>query len=198
MTSVIRSNSLIKKLGGRILYLVGMMGSGKSQTGPHLAQALNYTFIDQDELIEKVAKTTIDKLFQDEGEKNFRDLETQVLKEIGTRHSLVVSTGGGVVMKSENWGILHQGIVVWLDVSKEQLIARLKEDTKNRPLLENKNLNNSIEDLINERASMYAESDLQIHIEQEDPKEVAMKIIQNLPNILIDPEDSNVQQTTAT
>ena len=59
MPNSFSADSLIKILSGRIIYLVGMMGSGKSSTGPHLAKSLGYSFIDQDELIEKVAKSSI-------------------------------------------------------------------------------------------------------------------------------------------
>ena len=95
MKGQLRSMSLKQILGGRNLYLIGMMGSGKSITGPCLAQNIDYGFVDSDEVIEKVAHQSIEKIFQEDGEKSFRDIETKVLKEIGKHYSLVVSTGGG-------------------------------------------------------------------------------------------------------
>ena len=87
MTNSFSADSLIKALSGRIIYLVGMMGSGKSLTGPYLAKSLGYSFIDQDELIEKAAQLSITEIFEEDGEQGFRDVETQVLKEIGKSHS---------------------------------------------------------------------------------------------------------------
>ncbi len=197
MNNSLRSDSLSKTLGGRIIFLVGMMGSGKSETGPYLADALQYSFVDQDALIEEIAKMSISEIFQEEGENGFRNLETQVLKEIGKRHSLVIATGGGVVMRSENWGILHQGIVVWIDTSREQLIVRLKSDQSRRPLLENHQPINSLDLLIKERYPFYSESDLHVPVEEETPKEVALLILKKLLNTLIDPRGSDAQRTTA-
>ncbi len=184
MSNSFSSDSLIKKLSGRIIFLVGMMGSGKSSTGPHLAKALGYSFIDQDELIEKVAKLSISKIFQEEGETAFRNIETQVLKEIGKRHSLVVATGGGVVIRPENWGVLHQGLVVWIAPSKDRLIARLQLDFSQRPLLNKTKIPDNLEVLIKERSLFYKESDLEISVDNETPKEVANLILKKLPSIL--------------
>ena len=89
--------NLKEKLGGRNIFLIGMMGSGKSHTGPDLARLINYAFVDTDDVIEKASKQTIAEIFEKEGEKVFRDLEKQVLKEISQHHSLVVATGGGLV-----------------------------------------------------------------------------------------------------
>ena len=118
------TNGLIKELRGRSIFLIGMMGSGKSSTGPVLAEILKYKYVDLDVLIEKLTKKTIDKVFSEEGEEYFRDLETQCLQEIIKLPSVVVSTGGGVVLKKENWGILRQGIIVWLDINKEIALNR--------------------------------------------------------------------------
>ncbi len=191
MSNVLESDTLINSLGGRIIFLVGMMGSGKSKTGPTLAKALNYSFVDQDDLIERVAKMSIAEIFAKEGETNFRDLETQVLKEIGKRHSLVVATGGGIVLKPENWGVLHQGIVVWIHPSRQQLLTRLELDQTVRPLIKKSNLLSSIDQLIKDRKEYYEQSDLHIKVENETPLEVALEIIQQLPNIINNPQVPN-------
>ena len=190
MTDKFNVESLTKILEGRILYLVGMMGSGKTLTGPYLAKSLNYRFIDQDILIEQVAKKTISEIFGQEGEEEFRDIETQVLKEIGAHHSLVVATGGGVVMRPENWGILHQGIVIWINPSRECLAARLQSDRNHhRPLLDKNNLLSTLENLSKERYPLYREADLQIIVDKETPEEVALEACKQLSSILIDQVD---------
>ena len=121
--------SLKQRLGGRSLYLVGMMGSGKTSTGRHLAERLGYGFVDADAVIEQAAGCSIPEIFERDGEAGFRALESQVLTAISQRHSLVVATGGGVVTQQENWGLLHSGIVIWLDVVPGQLMQRLKADS---------------------------------------------------------------------
>ena len=128
--------SLRQRLGGRSLYLIGMMGSGKSSTGRPLAERLGYGFVDADAVIEQVTGSNISEIFERDGEDHFRDLETQVLRSISERHSLVVATGGGIVTRSENWGMMHQGIVIWLDVERDQLLLRLQKDFTQRPLLQ--------------------------------------------------------------
>ena len=128
--------SLKERLSGRSIYLIGMMGSGKTSTGRPLAKRLGYGFVDADAVIEQVAGYAIPEIFERDGEAGFRLIESQVLNAISQRHSLVVATGGGVVTKPENWGQLHSGIVVWLDVDRAQLIERLRDDSTQRPLLQ--------------------------------------------------------------
>ena len=173
------TNGLIKELRGRSIFLIGMMGSGKSATGPILAEILKYKYVDLDVLIEKLTKKTIDKVFSDEGEEYFRDLETQCLQEIIKLPSVVVSTGGGVVLKKENWGILRQGIIVWLDINKEIALNRLNSKDNIRPLLKG-NLDLKYEEIFETRKAIYAQADLRVEINNEGVKNVAEKILNAL------------------
>ena len=181
--------TLQEKLGGRNIFLIGMMGSGKSKTGPYLAKMINYAFVDTDEVIEKASKLSISDIFEKDGEKVFRGLEKQVLKEISKHHSLVIATGGGLVTVPENWGILHQGIVIWLDLDLQRLIKRIESDGQKRPLLDLDNLSQNFSQIYESRKPMYLESDLRIEVEEQSPYEVASLIVEQLPNILIDPEN---------
>ena len=175
------SDSLIQTLKGTNLYLVGMMGSGKSQTGPYLAKELGYSFVDMDLVIEEVTSKSISKIFEEEGEKVFRGIEAKVLQEIGQYHSLVVATGGGVVISSDNWGVLRQGIVIWIDPEHERLFKRLELDTVRRPLLESAdNAKAFFESICDKRKAFYAESDLHISVQDESPEQVSGKILENL------------------
>ena len=173
------TNGLIKELRGRSIFLIGMMGSGKSSTGPILAEILKYKYVDLDVLIEKLTKKTIDKVFSDEGEEYFRDLETQCLQEIIKLPSVVVSTGGGVVLKKENWGILRQGIIVWLDINKEIVLDRLNSKDNIRPLLKG-NIERTYEEIFQTRKDIYAQADLRVEINNEGVKNVAEKILNAL------------------
>jgi len=188
--------TLKEKLGGRNIFLIGMMGSGKSQTGPVLAKMINYAFVDTDDVIEKASKQSISSIFEKDGEKVFRDVEKKVLKEISQHHSLVIATGGGLVTLPENWGILHQGIVIWLDLDLRRSIKRLESDQKRRPLLLGDNLAENFSQIYESRKPIYLESDLRIEVEDQSPYEVATMIAKRLPSILIDPETQAERHTT--
>ena len=188
--------TLKEKLGGRNIFLIGMMGSGKSQTGPVLAKMIDYAFVDTDDVIEKASKQSISSIFEKDGEKVFRDVEKKVLKEISQHHSLVIATGGGLVTLPENWGILHQGIVIWLDLDLKRSIKRLESDEKKRPLLIGKDLSENFSQIYESRKPIYLESDLRIEVEDQSPYEVATMIAEHLPSILIDPENQAERHTT--
>jgi len=188
--------TLKEKLGGRNIFLIGMMGSGKSQTGPFLAKMINYAFVDTDDVIEKASKQSISSIFEKDGEKVFRDVEKKVLKEISQHHSLVIATGGGLVTLPENWGILHQGIVIWLDLDEKRSIKRLESDHQKRPLLIKDDLSKTFSQIYENRKPIYAESDLRIIVEEQTPFEVATMIAERLPSILINPETQAERHTT--
>jgi shikimate kinase len=179
--------TLKQRLAGRSLYLVGMMGSGKTSTGRPLAERLGYGFVDADAVIEQAAGCSIPDIFDRDGEAGFRSLESQVLSAISQRHSLVVATGGGVVTQPENWGMLHSGIVIWLDVVPDQLLQRLNADSTVRPLLQNADPEAALNALLNERRPLYAEADLTVVINDETPEAVADGILQLVPSLLKDP-----------
>ena len=189
--------TLKEKLGGRNIFLIGMMGSGKSQTGPVLAKMINYAFVDTDDVIEKASKQSISSIFEKDGEKVFRDVEKKVLKEISQHHSLVIATGGGLVTLPENWGILHQGIVIWLDLDLKRSLKRIESDKKKRPLLIGDDLAENFCHIYESRKPIYLESDLRIEVEDQSPYEVATMIAKHLPSILIDPVTQAERHTTA-
>ena len=196
MTAQSTQQTLKEKLGGRNIFLIGMMGSGKTQTGPYLARMLNYAFVDTDDVIEKAAKQSITAIFEKDGETGFRDLEKQVLKEISQHHSLVIATGGGLVTLPENWGILHQGIVIWLDLDLNRSIQRIERDDKERPLLIKEDLAHTYSQIYESRKSIYLESDLRIEVEDQSPSEVASMIADRLPSILINEVTQAERHTT--
>ena len=167
----------VKLIKGRSIFLIGMMGCGKSQTGLKLAEFLKYKYIDLDSLIENLAKKSINQIFNDEGEDIFRQLETSCLKETIKIPSLVISTGGGIVTKTENWGILRQGIIVWIDLDKDIALERLKNEIEKRPLLKGNNLNDLYMNIFQSRENLYSQADLRIEVKKENVEEVVMKII---------------------
>ena len=171
-------------LGGRNLYLIGMMGSGKSTTGRPLAQRLGYGFVDADGVVEALAGRPIPQIFETDGEQGFRTLERQVLQAIGERHSLVVATGGGVITQPENWGVLHQGIVIWLAPERDQLLARLHQDPGASPLIQEHDPAAALDALLEARTPLYAEADLRITVGNETVNAVTERILEAIPGIL--------------
>lgn len=165
-------------LQGVSVYLIGMMGAGKTTVGKQLAQDLNYRFIDTDKTIEAIAKQPITEIFKTQGEDYFRELETQVLGELSVYARSVISTGGGIITKQINWSYLRDGLVVWLDVDLEILKKRLSHD-QTRPLAD------KLESLLETRRSLYAQADIVISINSDiSPAEISAKIIEAIPTVL--------------
>ncbi|MFN5514612.1 MAG: shikimate kinase, partial [Cyanobacteriota bacterium] len=121
-------------LRGLSVFLIGMMGSGKSAVGQVLAKRLGYRFFDADIVLERVAQVSINDFFAQKGESAFRDLESQVLGELAAQTRSVIATGGGAVLRRQNWSYLRHGLVVWLSAPPALLAARLRGD-ETRPLL---------------------------------------------------------------
>jgi shikimate kinase len=173
-----KKNIVIQMLNGTNVFLIGMMGAGKSTVGKLLAQKLSYNFLDTDPLIEQCAGKSISEIFANDGEETFRDLEQQVLSQVSTYTRLVVATGGGIVMRSLNWSHLHDGIVVWIDVSVDILYDRLKTESTHRPLLQTADPLQKLRDLYNQRCDRYAQADISIMIsESETPEAVSDRLI---------------------
>lgn len=165
-------------LRGVNVYLIGMMGTGKTTVGKYLASTLNYRFIDMDAVLTEAAGRSIAEIFAVEGEAYFRELETQVLAELSLYTRCVIATGGGVIEKSFNWSYLHHGIVIWLDTDVKILQNRLAGD-ETRPLA------NCLETLLVTRRPLYAQADLRLEIASErSPEAIATEIIETLPSIL--------------
>jgi len=178
------SSPLRQRLEGLNLYLVGMMGSGKSSVGRPLAAALGYRFLDADSSVEQVAGRSIAEIFASEGESGFRELESAVLNQIASWHSLVVATGGGAVTRKTNWGHMQQGIVVWLDAPDELLLERLAADPTPRPLMQSPDPGARLASLLDERRPLYSQADLRIVQDGRSPELVAQQILESLPSIL--------------
>jgi shikimate kinase len=176
-------------LSGINLYLIGMMGSGKTTVGRLLATELDYRFFDTDELIESVAHQSINEIFATEGEDGFRKLETKVLAELSAYTRLAIATGGGIVEQQKNWSYLQYGLVVWLHVPVEVLIRRLAEDTT-RPLLKDTDPAGKLQMLFNQRQSLYAQADLTITVSgDETPEQIAARVMEAIPTVLKPPRD---------
>jgi shikimate kinase len=171
-------------LRGVNVYLIGMMGVGKSTVGRLLAQELGYGFLDTDDVIVQAAGKSINQIFADEGETTFRKLESDVLAQVCAYTKLTIATGGGIVLKQENWSYLHHGLIVWLDVPVELLFKRLAEDNT-RPLLQDPDPEAKLLSLLEKRQPLYSQADLHITItEAETPEEIVQRILAAIPRVL--------------
>jgi len=182
-----RPVTLAERLQGLSLYLVGMMGCGKSHVGPALADRLGYRFVDLDSVISAAAGRSIPAIFAAEGEAGFRQLERQVLQQVASWHSLVVATGGGVVTTPANWGELRQGVVVWLDVPASTLLDRLRADPTPRPLLVDADPAPRLQELLRQRQTLYSQADLRVEAGEGDATAIADRLLAALPGVLREP-----------
>jgi shikimate kinase len=164
-------------LKGTSIYLIGMMGSGKTTVGQLLATSLGYGYFDTDGLIEQAAQQTVSEIFASSGEAIFRELETRTLEALTPMLRCTIATGGGIILKPENWGHLRNGVIVWLDVPIDILQSRLASDTT-RPLLQDGDLGDRLQRLDGERRSLYAQADIQITIgATETPEQIRDRIL---------------------
>lgn len=124
-----------------MVYLIGFMGSGKSTIGSLAAKMAGVPFLDTDKIIEQEQKKAIADIFKDNGEQYFRDLETQVLKQLSARKRGVVSCGGGIVLREENIKIIKEsGTLILLKASPATILERVRYSTSRPKLNGNMNL----------------------------------------------------------
>ena len=160
--------------------LIGFMGVGKTSVGKKLAKKLNFDIIDTDYEIEILANNTIPDIFEQDGEKHFRQLESIILKKYIKKEDVVISTGGGIITTKENYNIFkNEENVIFLDASVETIISHLQNERNKRPLLtESENLNKKIEELLSTRYEKYSNvSDILIDINGKNIDEVISQIL---------------------
>jgi len=139
------------------------MGTGKSIIGRRLAVELRYRFVDTDYLIEKMAKKRIPKIFSDEGEAYFRDLEVKAVAEAAAYEGYVISTGGGVPANPVNIDVLSKtGVLVALKARPEVILKRVQRRAGERPLLKGPDPLGNIVRLLKTREKFYRRSDITI------------------------------------
>ncbi len=171
------------------VYLTGFMGSGKSTSGPLVAERLGYRFLDLDDEVERAAGVSISDLFARRGEPVFRALETAVLCEAAEQEHVVVATGGGALATEGNLLTAEtSGTIVYLKLSPETLVERLREGEE-RPLLLDEDgrpfsdaaLLEYISEVLRKRERFYSHADVTVEAETMTPEQVADAIVQALP-----------------
>lgn len=164
------------------IYLIGFMGTGKSTVGRLIAEKLGMEYLDTDAMVEEKAGMSISRIFEELEEETFREMETEILKEITGRKNLIVSTGGGIVVTRGNMELMRQeGRLVTLMASPELIFERIKDD-RGRPLLEVANPLDEIKQLIYDRAPFYINTDFIVETSELTPEEAAEEIIRLTQN----------------
>lgn len=208
-----RAKEIVTELRGTCIFLIGMMGSGKTTVGKVLAEALGYHFLDSDKLIEEAAGgASVAQIFREQNEDNFRDAETEVLKQLSCRGHLVVATGGGIVVRPMNWSYLRHGITVWLDVPVEALAERVVAvGTESRPLLgltEGDTARSQafarLLNIFEVRGPFYADADAKVSLQQmalcsgyQDvsaltPTMIALQVLEEINKLIVHKKQENV------
>jgi shikimate kinase len=144
------------------VFLIGMMGSGKSFWSTKMAKWIKAGGYDLDDLIEMMEEKTITEIFDEDGEDYFRKAETKILKWFSEKKKFVLATGGGTPCTQANMDWMKkEGVVIWLDESIEVLVERLSSQKEHRPLiaeLNNKELSNFLQNKILERTPFYQQA----------------------------------------
>lgn len=166
------------------LILCGMMGAGKTTIGIKIAEITGRRWYDTDGLIvDKHGK--ISDIFEYYGEAHFRKLETEIVKELVKQDGLVISTGGGLVLKTENNALLQEnGKIVFLRATLDTLSKRLKVDGE-RPLLQTstENIRQRLERLLRERTPVYEHvADYIVDVDGKTPETIAKEIVELTEN----------------
>lgn len=139
------------------IYLIGLMGVGKTTIGKQLAKALQRPFVDSDKVIEDSMGVDIPTIFSYEGEAGFRDREQEVIEQLAQQRGIVLATGGGSIIRPANRDALKStGFVVYLHCSIDRILFRTRHDTQ-RPLLRTENPRQRLRTLLAERDPLYNE-----------------------------------------
>ncbi len=153
------------------------MGTGKSSVGVELAEKLGYGYCDLDDLITDHAGMTVNLIFAQHGETYFRDLETRMIEEISAKDRLVISTGGGAVIREKNRKLLRStGLVINLIASVKEIFSRLCTDSS-RPLLKDDMSLGKIAKMLEEREPFYSEADIRIDTSGKKVEDVVREIL---------------------
>lgn len=160
------------------IVLIGLMGAGKTSAGREIAKLTGFEFIDIDDVIEQRAEMKISEIFAQKGEKCFRQLEIDTIKEFSENNRQVISTGGGAPEKITNLANLKtNGTLYYLYAPVEELFKRLSSEMDNRPMLFEDNPQQKLLYLLNKREQYYLQSDYKVDTVNRRLSEIAQEII---------------------
>lgn len=163
------------------IFLIGFMGCGKSTIAKILAQKLGADCIEMDEQIVKEQGMPITEIFERGGEEHFRDIEMELICRLCGQKNMIVSCGGGSVLREENRRMMKEtGVIVWLTAEPETIFARVKH-SKNRPVLNGHMNIEYITELMGKRQDCYeAAADFSVRTDGRSREEICTEIIRQL------------------
>ncbi|MFM6935361.1 MAG: shikimate kinase [Flavobacteriales bacterium] len=164
------------------IFLVGMMGAGKTSLGSALAEKMAVPFLDTDQWIEDKAGKSISSIFKEDGESTFRTWEQTCLSEINHTPQMIATGGGLPCFNANMTQLLEKGLVIYLEMTSLELYERVKNDA-HRPLLSNEsNLQQKIEELLELRASTYLQATFCIQANK-PVEELVKEIVRQIDSI---------------
>jgi shikimate kinase len=166
------------------IYLIGLMGAGKTTIGRQLAKALKVPFYDSDKAIEESTGVDIPTIFEFEGEEGFRDREQKMIQQLTQIQGIVLATGGGAILREQNRKELKEnGFIVYLQCSVDRILERTRRDTQ-RPLLQTGNPRERLESLFAQREPLYLEcADFKIDTGLMPSKAVVTRILEQYRSV---------------
>ena len=174
-----------KNLLNKPIIFVGMMGSGKTAIGHIIAKKLNRIFYDIDNIIEKNLNCSINEIFENAGEKRFREIEYEELIKIRNSNS-IIATGGGAYINDRSHRLINtMGLTVWIKADSSTIIKRTKNNKK-RPLLRGEDINSRIKSLLKERNPIYKKAQLSVNTTSENKNIMCKNVINSIKKHLID------------
>jgi len=181
-------SAYFSRMSSRI-FLVGLMGAGKTTVGRQLARALGLQFYDSDREIERRTGVDIPLIFDIEGEEGFRKREKSMINELTSLDDIVLATGGGAILDCDNRKMLSErGIVIYLQASVDQLFKRTSKDQK-RPLLQTEDPKAKLEALLSLREPLYLETaNMTVQTDENTIKKIIKDIQDRISEINNSPE----------
>jgi shikimate kinase len=162
------------------IVLTGFMGTGKTSVGRELSRILSMKLVDIDAEIEKSEKMTINDIFKNCGEERFRSIETEMIKKFSRENNIIISTGGGAVLRDENMTALREtGMIFCLNAYAETIFRRTGGSDE-RPLLKNEDPLSRIRELLSFRRPFYESAGIMIDTEGKTPLQIAEEIIEKV------------------
>ena len=162
------------------IVLIGYRGTGKTVVGELLADRLGMTYMGMDAQIVKKAGMSIPEIVEKSGWPKFRDMESQVARELAGLDNLIIDTGGGVIERPENIEALQTNArIFWLKASVDAIVSRIQEDTQRPALVAGKTFTEEVAEVLEQRTPKYqSAAHHEIDTDPLTPEQVAEKIIQ--------------------
>ena len=164
--------------------LIGMMGAGKSSVGRCLERRTGLRRLDTDEMAAIKLGLSVPEIFSKFGQEKFREIETQMLRELDPAKAMIIVTGGGIVLRNENVDLMRQlGTIVLLEADEDTLFERASR-RKNRPLLQTENPRTTFAELLRTRTPLYAKiADIRIDTSSLNRDDAAEMILNKIGNL---------------